>query len=279
MANVRAVREVCTRHKVPLFFDACRFAENCWFIQQREEGYANRDIKSIAQELFAHGDGATMSAKKDGLVNIGGFLAMNDAEWAEKIKFRLILVEGFPTYGGLAGRDLEAIAQGLTEVVDEHYLAFRIGQVRELAETLTDAEVPIVQPPGGHAVYLDARSIAPHIPPHEFPGQAITIALYRNYGIRAVEIGSLMFGHDDPATGKPVGPALELVRLAIPRRVYTKAQLAYVAQSVIDVHRHRDRLRGLRIVHGAPFLRHFTATLEELPGAPAPAAAATPAAR
>jgi tryptophanase len=215
--------------------------------------------------MFRLGDGCTMSAKKDGLVNIGGFLALNNVAWSDQVKHRLILVEGFPTYGGLAGRDLEAMAQGLTEVLDENYLAFRIGQVRELAEAVADAGVPIIQPPGGHAVYLDAKSIAPHIPPSEFPGQAIVVALYRDFGIRGVEIGSFMFGHEDPETGQPVAPPLELVRLAIPRRVYTKAQLAYVASSVIEVHRHRDRLRGFRITRGAPFLRHFTATLEELP--------------
>jgi tryptophanase len=267
MANARATAEVCRRHGVPLFFDACRFAENAWFIQQREEGMADTSVADIARAMFALGDGCTMSAKKDGLVNIGGFLAMNDTSWSDQVKHRLILVEGFPTYGGLAGRDLEAMAQGLKEVLDENYLAFRIGQVRELAEAVSDAGVPIIQPPGGHAVYLDARAIAPHIPPGEFPGQAIVVALYRDFGIRGVEIGSLMFGHDDPATGAPVAPPLELVRLAIPRRVYTKAQLAYVARSVIEVHRRRDDLRGFRITQGAPFLRHFTATLEETPTA------------
>jgi tyrosine phenol-lyase len=264
LGNARATAEVCKRHGVPLFFDACRFAENAWFIQQREEGMANTSVGDIARALFALGDGCTMSAKKDGLVNIGGFLAMNDTDWSDRVKHRLILVEGFPTYGGLAGRDLEAMAQGLTEVLDENYLAFRIGQVRELAEAVSDAGVPIIQPPGGHAVYLDARAIAPHIPPGEFPGQAIVVALYRDFGIRGVEIGSFMFGGED-AAGQPTAPPLELVRLAIPRRVYTKAQLAYVARSVIEVHRKRDELRGLRITQGAPFLRHFTATLEELP--------------
>jgi tryptophanase len=265
MANARATAEVCRRHGVPLFFDACRFAENAWFIQQREEGMANTSVADIARAMFGLGDGCTMSAKKDGLVNIGGFLALNDEAWSDQVKQRLILVEGFPTYGGLAGRDLEAIAQGLREVVDENYLAFRIGQVRELAEAVSDAGVPIVQPPGGHAVYLDAKSIAPHIPPHEFPGQAIVVALYRDYGIRGVEIGSFMFGSEDPATGALIAPPLELVRLAIPRRVYTKAQLAYVARSVIEVYRRRDALRGFRITKGAPFLRHFTASLEEVP--------------
>ncbi|MEO6463725.1 MAG: tryptophanase, partial [Candidatus Eisenbacteria bacterium] len=196
MANARATAEVCRRHGVPLFFDACRFAENAWFVQQREEGMANSSVADIARAMFALGDGCTMSAKKDGLVNIGGFLALNDTAWSDQVKHRLILVEGFPTYGGLAGRDLEAMAQGLAEVLDENYLAFRIGQVRELGEAVSDAGVPIIQPPGGHAVYLDARAIAPHIPPHEFPGQSIVVALYRDYGIRCVEIGSLMFGHD-----------------------------------------------------------------------------------
>ncbi len=275
MANARATAEVCRRHGVPLFFDACRFAENCWFIQQREDGFANLPVKEIAQQLFALGDGCTMSAKKDGLVNIGGFVAMNNADWAEKITHRLILVEGFSTYGGLAGRDLEAIAQGLTEVLDEHYLAFRIGQVRRLAETLLAAGVPIIQPPGGHAVYLDARAMAPHIPPAAFPGQAIAVALYRDFGIRGVEIGSLMFGSEDPATGETTAPPLELVRLAIPRRVYTEAQLDYVARSVIEVHQNAAGLRGLRITHGAPFLRHFTAELAELP-AVVPAVPAIP---
>jgi tryptophanase len=264
MANIRETAEVCRRHDVPLIFDACRFAENAFFIQQREEGFANRSVKDIAREMFTYGNGCTMSAKKDGLVNIGGFLALNNADWAEKVTQLLILVEGFPTYGGLAGRDLEAMSQGLQEVLNEDYLRFRVGQVRALAERLEEHGVPIVRPPGGHAVYLDARAFAPHISQAEFPGQAITVALYRDYGIRTVEIGSLMFGHTDPKTGKEVYPELELVRLAVPRRVYTEAQLGYVADSVIEIYKKRDQLRGLRIVHGAPFLRHFTATLEEV---------------
>jgi len=264
MANVRAVSEVCRRHRVPLFFDACRFAENCYFIQQREPGYGDRPVESIAKELFSHGDGCTMSAKKDGLVNIGGFLAMNDGEWAERITNLLILIEGFPTYGGLAGRDLEAMARGLREVLNEDYLAFRIGQVAHLGEMLDEAGVPIVKPVGGHAVYVDARRFAAHIPQSQFPGQALVVALYRDYGIRAVEVGSLMFAHRDPATGDTVYPALDLVRLAIPRRVYTTEHMRYVADSVIAIHRERAALRGLRIVHEAPVLRHFTARLEEL---------------
>jgi tryptophanase len=272
IANVRQVREVCRRHGVPLIFDACRFAENCWFVQQREPGYANRPVAEIAREMFALGDGCTMSAKKDGLVNIGGFLALNNREWAERITNLLILIEGFPTYGGLAGRDLEAIARGLREVLDEDYLAFRITQVGHLGEMLTEAGVPIVQPVGGHAVYIDARRMLPGIPQSQYPGQALVVALYREFGIRAVEVGSLMFGHRDPASGEMVYPKLELVRLAIPRRVYTTEHMRYVAESVIQLHRGRDRLRGLRITWEAPVLRHFTARLEEI--APAEAASA-----
>jgi tryptophanase len=270
MSNVRAVREVCRRHGVPLFVDACRFAENCFFIQQREAGYANRSIAEIARELFSHADGCTMSAKKDGLVNIGGFLAMNDAAWAQSITNLLILIEGFPTYGGLAGRDLEAIAIGLREVLDADYLAFRIGQVAHLGEMLDQAGVPIVKPVGGHAVYVDARRFLPHVPQSQFPGQALVVALYRRFGIRAVEVGSLMFAHADAASGQTVYPRLDLVRLAVPRRVYTTEHMRYVADSVIELHRNRDHLRGLRLTYEAPVLRHFTARLEELP----PAAAA-----
>ena len=267
MANVRAVREVCQRHRVPLIFDACRFAENCWFIQQREPGYANRPVAEIARELFAAGDGCTMSAKKDGLVNIGGFLALNNAEWTEQITNLLILIEGFPTYGGLAGRDLEAMSRGLQEVLDEDYLTFRITQVAHLGALLDEAGVPIVKPVGGHAVYIDAKRMLPHLPQSQYPGQALVVALYREFGIRAVEVGSLMFGHPDPASGQMVWPALELVRLAVPRRVYTTEHMRYVAESVIQLYRDRERLKGLRITHEAPVLRHFTARLEELESA------------
>jgi len=267
IANVRAVREVCDRHGVPLFFDACRFAENCWFIKQREPGWADRSIPEIARELFSYGDGCTMSAKKDGLVNIGGFLALNNQEWAERITNLLILVEGFSTYGGLAGRDLEAISIGLREVLDEDYLAFRTGQVQHLGELLEDAGVPIVKPVGGHAVYLDVRRFMPHMPQSQYPGQALVVALYRDYGIRAVEVGSLMFGHRDPESGEMVYPKLELVRLAVPRRVYTTEHMRYVAESVIELHRSPERIRGLRITHEAPTLRHYTARLEVLDAA------------
>ncbi len=264
MANVRAVRAVCDRHQVPLFFDACRFAENCFFIQQRESGYADKPVAEIAREMFSYGDGCTMSAKKDGLVNIGGFLALNDADWAQRITNLLILIEGFPTYGGLAGRDLEAIARGLKEVLSEDYLAFRIGQVAQLGERLDAAGVPIVKPVGGHAVYIDARRFLPDIPQSQFPGQALVVALYRDFGIRAVEVGSLMFAQPDPATGEMRWPKLELVRLAIPRRVYTTEHMRYVADSVIEIHRERHRLKGLRLTYEAPVLRHFTARLEEI---------------
>lgn len=267
MANVRAVRRVCDEHHVPLFFDACRFAENCYFIQQRESGYAERSIAAIARELFSYGDGCTMSAKKDGLANIGGFLALNDGDWAERITNLLILIEGFPTYGGLAGRDLEAVARGLREVLDEDYLAFRIGQVAALGEQLLAAGVPIVRPVGGHAVYIDARRFLPQLPQSQFPGQALVVALYREYGIRAVEVGSLMFGHRD-AAGNDVFPRLDLVRLAVPRRVYTNDHLRYVADSVIRLYRERDRLKGLRLTYEAPMLRHFTARLAEVADVP-----------
>jgi tryptophanase len=263
MANVRAVREVCTRHKVPLIFDACRFAENCYFIQQRESGYANRSIEQIAKELFSHGDGCTMSAKKDGLVNMGGFLALNDDDWTQRITNLLILIEGFPTYGGLAGRDLEAISIGLREVLNEDYLAFRIGQVAQLGQMLVDAGVPIVTPVGGHAVYIDAKRFLPDIPQSQFPGQSLVVALYRDYGIRAVEVGSLMFAQPD-AAGVMQYPKLELVRLAIPRRVYTTEHMRYVGESVIELYRNRERLKGLRLTYEAPVLRHFTARLEEI---------------
>jgi tryptophanase len=276
MANVRAVREVCDRHGVPLFFDACRFAENCWFIREREPGYAHRPVREIARELFALGHGCTMSAKKDGLVNIGGFLALDNPEWAERVTNLLILVEGFPTYGGLAGRDLEAMARGLEEVLNEDYLAFRVGQVAQLGARLDEAEVPIVKPVGGHAVYLDARRFLDHLPQSRFPGQALVVALYREFGIRAVEVGSLMFGHRDPRTGEMVFPKLDLVRLAVPRRVYTTEHMRFVADSVIQLHRGRRRLKGLRITYEAPVLRHFTVRLEEVEEArPAVAAEAS----
>jgi tyrosine phenol-lyase len=268
MANIRETRVLLRRYGIPLFFDACRFAENCFFIKEREPGYEHRPMLEIAQELFSYGDGCTMSAKKDGLANIGGFLGLNHDEWAQDITNMLILVEGFPTYGGLAGRDLEAMARGLEEVLDEEYLRFRISQVRYLGELLDAAGVPILKPVGGHAVYLNAKTFLPHVPQDEFPAQALTVALYRDYGIRGVEIGTVMFGKKDHATGRTSHPELEMVRLAIPRRVYTNMQITYVAESIIELFRRRDSVTGLKLTYEAPVLRHFTARFEELSPAP-----------
>lgn len=264
MQNIKATRAVCERYKIPLFFDACRFAENCYFIKEREEGYQEKTILDVARELFSYGDGCTMSAKKDGLVNIGGFLAMNSDEWITEATNLLILIEGFPTYGGLAGRDLEAMARGFREVLSEDYLHFRISQVRHLGDALHEAGVPIVRPVGGHAVYLNAKEFLPDLPQSQFPAQALTVALYREAGIRAVEIGSLMFAHKDPESGEIEYPELELVRLAIPRRVYTTMHMNYVMESIVSIYHNRDRIKGLRIVKEAPYLRHFTAELEEI---------------
>jgi tryptophanase len=268
LANIRAVSEFCRERGVPLIFDACRFAENAWFIQQRETGYRDRSIPSIVKEIFSYGDGCTMSAKKDALVNIGGFICLNDAEWAREVTNLLILREGFPTYGGLAGRDLAAIAQGLREVVDPDYLAYRIGQVARFGERLQELGVPILKPAGGHAVYIDARAALPAIPPEEFPAQVFAAALYLESGVRAVEIGSLMFASRDPETGETVAPAMELVRLAVPRRVYSQAQLDYVAEACARVVALEPRLRGLAIAWEPPHLRHFTARLEPVNGGP-----------
>ncbi len=266
MENIRQTRALLNRYGIPLIFDACRFAENCFFIKEREPGYADRPVREIARELFGYGDGCTMSAKKDGLVNIGGFLSLNDAGWARDITNMLILVEGFPTYGGLAGRDLEAMARGLEEVLEEEYLSFRIGQVRYLGELLQAGGVPILKPIGGHAVYLNVKEFLPHIPQDRFPAQALVVALYREYGIRGVEIGTVMFGKRDPATGRTLYPELELVRLAIPRRVYTNMQITYVAESIVELFNRRDAIGGLVMTYEAPLLRHFTARFQE-PGA------------
>ena len=269
MENIRQTRALLDRYGIPLFFDACRFAENCYFIKEREQGYADRSIAEIARELFSYGDGCTMSAKKDGLVNIGGFLNLNNDQWAREITNMLILVEGFPTYGGLAGRDLEAMARGLEEVLDEEYLRFRIGQVRYLGELLEGSGVPILKPVGGHAVYLNAKEFLPHIPQPAFPGQALAVALYRDFGIRGVEIGTLMFGKKDPLTGRTIHPELEMVRLAVPRRVYTNMQITYVAESITELYRRRELIHGLRLIYEAPTLRHFTARFAELHQPPA----------
>lgn len=262
LANIRAVKQVLSGHDIPLFIDACRYAENVYFIKQREAGYGGKTTLEIAREIFSYADGCTMSAKKDGLVNIGGFLAMNDERLYQQAGQLLILWEGFLTYGGLAGRDLEAMARGLREALDETYLQHRIGQVRYLAERLLEQGVPIVEPPGGHAVYLDARRFVPHIPQAELPGQALVAHLYLEGGIRAVEIGSVVFARKDEKTGEWTYPELELVRLAIPRRVYTQAHLDYVADVIIELYHKRDQIRGMRYTYEPPFLRHFTARFE-----------------
>jgi tyrosine phenol-lyase len=266
LANIKEVSAFCAEVGVPLIFDACRFAENAWFIQQREAGYADMDIKEICQEVFALGQGCTMSAKKDALVNIGGFLCLEDDAWAQNATNLLILREGFPTYGGMAGRDLAAVAQGLREVLDADYLAYRIGQVARLGRRLDELGVPYLRPTGGHAVYLDALQALPHIPQSQFPAQVFTAALYLEGGVRGVEIGSLMFEHKDPDTGQMVSPAMELVRLAIPRRVYTHTQLDYVAESCAQVMAIGEKLRGLEITYQPTALRHFTASLQPVGG-------------
>lgn len=259
MGNIRKTKQIASKYGIPFFLDACRFAENSYFIKKREEGYADKSVREIAHELFSYADGCTMSAKKDALVNMGGFLAMNDSDLAMKARNILIVTEGFPTYGGLAGRDLEAIAQGLEEILDEHYLQYRIRSVEYLGEKLTAAGVPILQPPGGHAIYLDAKKFLPHVPPHRFPGQSIVCELYRAGGIRGVEIGSLMFGKKDKTTGNFIPSPLELVRLAIPRRVYTQSHIDYVVECVIEVYTDRKKFGGYEITYEAPMLRHFTA--------------------
>ena len=264
MANIRGTSELLHKHGIPFYIDACRFAENAYFIKIREKGYENKSILEIANEMFSYADGCTMSAKKDALVNMGGFFATNDDDLAQQITNRLILIEGFPTYGGLAGRDMEAIAIGLEEVLHEDYLAYRISQVEELGDRLIEAGVPILRPTGGHAVYLDAKNFLPHIPQSQFPGIALTVALYTHAGIRAVEIGSLMFAHDDPESGETVYPDLELVRLAIPRRVYTNSQMQYVAENIIELYEDREDIKGYEIEYQAAVLRHFTARLKPL---------------
>ncbi len=255
MENARALAAVCKKHRIPLYFDACRFAENAWFIKQREPGYADKTPKQIAQEMFALGDGCTMSAKKDGMANIGGFLCTNDDILARQEKDLLILTEGYPTYGGLAGRDLEAIAVGLQESLDEDYLRYRIASTAYLGNHIAAQGVPIVQPPGGHAIYLDAKAFLSHIPVDQFPGVALATELYLEGGIRSVEIGSLMFA----AAAK-----MELVRLAIPRRVYTQSHIDYVVEIILKVFERRAQIKGLRLIYEAPFLRHFTAHLEPM---------------
>jgi len=255
MANIREVKQICKKHGIPLYIDACRFAENAYFIKLREPGYADKSPREIAKEMFSYADGCTMSAKKDGLANIGGFLCTNDDILAQQEKDLLILTEGFPTYGGLAGRDLEAIAVGLNEALDEVYLRYRIASTAFLGNHISKEGVPIVEPPGGHAIYLDARAFLPHIPVTQFPGVALAVELYREGGIRSVEIGSLMFG--EHAT-------MDLVRLAIPRRVYTQSHIEYVVEVILEVWRRRAEIRGYEVVQQAPFLRHFTARMRPM---------------
>ena len=264
MANIRATAQTYKEFGIPFFIDCCRYAENAYFIKQREPAYANKSTLEIAQEMFSLADGAFMSAKKDALVNIGGFLAMRDPQLYQQVCNELILREGFPTYGGLAGRDLAAIAVGLWEGLDESYLAYRLGQTGYLAERLLEAGVPIVEPAGGHAIYVDAGRMLPHLDHPQFPGQALAAALYLEGAIRGVEIGSVMFAYPDPDTGKMVYPRLELVRLAIPRRVYTQAHLDYVADTLIQLANRASDLRGYRITYAPPLLRHFTARFEPL---------------
>jgi tyrosine phenol-lyase len=261
MQNIRETKEICARFGIPLYLDACRFAENAYFIKKRERGYSSMSVKRIVQEMFSYADGATMSAKKDAIVNMGGFLALNDDELAAKARNMLIVTEGFPTYGGLAGRDLEAIAVGLEEVLDEHYLEYRLRSVEYLGNALTSAGVPILQPPGGHAIYLNARKFAPHIPVHQYPGQSVVVELFRLGGIRSVEIGSVMFGKYD-SSGTLIPARMELVRLAIPRRVYTQSHIDYVIEVVVEAFKSRSSLHGYRIIEEAPILRHFTAKFQ-----------------
>ena len=263
MENIRAVKKICAAHNIPLFIDACRFAENAYFIKLREKGYADRSVASIAREFFSYGDGCTMSAKKDAFANIGGFLALHDPELARACRNLLIITEGFPTYGGLAGRDLEAIAIGLKEVLDENYLQYRIRSTEYLTEKLTACGVPVMRPAGGHAVYIDATEFLPHIPAEQYPGQALACALYVEGGIRSVEIGSLMFGKYD-VNGQLIPAKLELVRLALPRRVYTQSHIDYVAEVIAEVFSNRHAIQGLEIVEEAPALRHFTAKLRRI---------------
>jgi tyrosine phenol-lyase len=266
LANMRCVREICSRHHIPLYLDASRFAENAYFIKLREEGCRDRTPREIAREMFGLADGCTLSAKKDGLVNIGGLLCTNDDAVAQAAKDLLILTEGYPTYGGLAGRDLEAIAVGLNEALQEDYLEYRIASTAYLANVITTGGVPIVQPPGGHAVYVDARAFLPHVPPTQFPGSALAAELYLEGGIRSFEIGSLIFGKRDLVTGEEHPGPMDLLRLALPRRVYTQSHIDYVAEAVLAVWRRRESVRGLELTYQAPRLRHFTARFRRLGG-------------
>lgn len=262
MENIRTVSGICRKHGIPFYLDACRFAENAWFIREREEGFRDRTIEEIAREMFSYADGCTMSAKKDGLANIGGFLATNDTTLAQKERDLLILTEGFPTYGGMAGRDLEAIAQGLNEVLQDDYLEYRMAETRYLGDHIAAMGMPIMQPPGGHAVYIDAAAFLPHVPPLELPGQSLVAEMYLEGGIRAVEVGTVMFGRRDPETGEEFTSAMELVRLAVPRRVYTQSHVDYVIEVIGRVRERRESIGGFRFAYQAQALRHFTARFE-----------------
>ena len=264
MANIKAVSGVCRAKGIPLYIDACRFAENAYFIKLREDGYQEKSVREIVQEIFSFADGCTMSAKKDGLANIGGFLATNDAGLAQQERDLLILTEGFPTYGGMSGRDLEAIAVGLEEVLHEDYLEYRLATVRYLGEHISREGVPIVQPPGGHAVYIDAAAFLPHVPPVELPGQAVVAELYVEGGIRGVEVGTVMFGRSNPETGEEETATMELVRLAMPRRVYTQSHVDFMVEAIVEVWQRRQGIGGFRFGYQAPVLRHFTAEFEPL---------------
>ncbi|NLO18322.1 MAG: tryptophanase [Ignavibacteria bacterium] len=261
MENIRQTKELLKGYGIPLYLDCCRFAENAYFIKRREKGYHTKTIKEIAQEMFSYADGCTMSAKKDGMANTGGFIATNDDALFDKFKVNLIVTEGFLTYGGLARRDLEALAQGFVEVLDESYLEYRVEQVKSLGDMLLTAGVPILVPTGGHAVYLDAARFCPHIPPEQFPGQSIACEIYVEGGIRSCEIGSIMFGKTGE-NGKFIPATMELVRLAIPRRVYTQSHMQYIAECISEIHKRRKELKGMKITWEAPFLRHFTAKFE-----------------
>ena len=259
MENIRRTAQLSRRHGLPFFLDACRFAENAYFIKTRESGYKNKSVGEIAREMFSYADGCTMSGKKDGLVNIGGFLGINDDELAQKARNILVVTEGFPTYGGMAGHDLEAFAQGLEEVVQEEYLKYRVRSVAYVGEKLEESGIPYFKPTGGHAIYLNAGAFLPHIPPAQFPGQALACTLYQHGGIRACEIGSVMFGKSDPATGEFHPARLEMVRLAIPRRVYTQSHMDYLVECLQEVFARRESIGGMKITYDPPVLRHFTA--------------------
>jgi tryptophanase len=264
MANIRETSEICRRHRILFFFDCARYAENCFFIKQFEPGYQDKSIKEIAQEMFSYADGALMSAKKDGLANMGGFVALNDDELARKITELLIVIEGFFTYGGMSGRDMDTVAVGLAEALNEDYLAYRVGQMEYFGKIIEQAGAPIIKPTGGHAIFIDAGKFLPHIPKEQFPGQALTVEMYREGGIRAVEIGSLMFGGHDPVTGEEVEAPRELVRLAVPRRVFTSSHLDYVADIIAKIASRKKTLKGLKVTRQAAYLRHFTVELEEV---------------